>query len=288
MRWSALFVSLLAVMPENYVRVESPADGRTYTLDLDATAVQRALRPVTDAAVVPKLPKWLYPGPDFKPSRLKWDPITGIISGAFLVGGTVDQISAYYDQTLRSQGLRVSSLPYRGSAGLQMTGAGNTATVTVQIQPQPGSIQAIATYAPRNSPHQHFDAVSYDDRAGLLRVRDAQGGEYQLDKASIVSNNLNRPGGVASEGAATPAWLPQYPGAVASPKGRIKWMFKPTAEFVTGDSIRKVYEFYLAQLQSAGATMKILRHQSFRHAVERLRRIHDRRERRRPGGDSDR
>ena len=52
-----------------------------------------------------------------------------------------------------------------------------------------------------------------------------------------------------------PEWLPVYPGAARSPKGRITWMFKPTAEFVTGDPIRKVYEYYLAQLRSVGANV---------------------------------
>src|SRR5262249_36966412 len=95
----------------------------------------------------------------------------------------------------------------------------------------------------------------YDDASGLLRVRDAAGREFQMNKAAIVSNNLNRPGGVASEGASMPAWLPVYPGATRSPKGRITWMFTPTAEFVSRDAIRRVYEFYLAQLRSSGANV---------------------------------
>jgi len=39
------------------------------TIDLNAAAVQRALRPITDAVIAAKLPNWLYPGPDFKPSK---------------------------------------------------------------------------------------------------------------------------------------------------------------------------------------------------------------------------
>jgi len=50
--WCLLLISPRA---ENYVRIESPADGRNYTVDLDSTAVQRALRPVTEAALAGKL-----------------------------------------------------------------------------------------------------------------------------------------------------------------------------------------------------------------------------------------
>jgi len=88
-------------------------------------------------------------------------------------------------------------------------------------------------------------------------VRDAStGGEYELNKRGITTNNLNRPGAVASETAALPSWLPIYPGAAASPKGRIRWMFTPTAEFTTGDAIRNVYEYYLEHVRAAGAMIK--------------------------------
>jgi hypothetical protein len=257
MRYQILLLLLIPGLAENYVRVESPADGRTYTVDLDDAAFQRALRPVSETSIAAMLPKWLYPGAGFKPSRPSWDPISGIVRGTFAAGGSVEQISAFYDQALRSQGLRVSTLPYKGSPGLQMTGSGPATTVTVQIQPQAGSIQIITTYAPKSAPRRHFEVVWYDDQSGLLRVRDtATGVDYQMDKASIVSNNLNRPGAVASEGAAMPSWLRVYPGAAGSPKGRIHWLFTPTAEFVTGDPIRKVYDFYLEQVRSAGATVK--------------------------------
>jgi hypothetical protein len=253
---AAFSILLTTAFAQNYVRLESPANGRTYTVDLDTTGVQRALHPVQESAVAARLPSWLYPGPAFKPSNLHWDPITGIVSGTFITGGTVEQLSAFYEQTFHSQGLRVSSLPYRGSAGLQLTGSSTSATVTVQIQPQSGSTRAIATYAPRSAPRQHFTVVWYDDKTGVLRVRDAAGGEYELDKRGITANNLNRPGGVASETAALPSWLPMYPRAAASPKGRIRWMFTPTAEFVTGDPIRSVYEYYLEQVRAAGAMIK--------------------------------
>jgi len=241
---------------QNYVRVESSADGRIYTVDLNTASVQRALRPVNDAVLGKKLPKWLYPGADFKASNLHWDPVSGVINGTFAMTGTADEVTALYDQLLRSHGMRVTRLPYKAGDGLQMTGSATAATVTVQIQPQSAAIQARVTYAPRNPTRERFDVVWYDDASGLLRVRDGAGDEYQMSKREIVANNLNKPGGVASSGAAMPQWLPAYPGASRSPKGRITWMFTPTAEFLTGDSIRKVYEFYLAKVQSAGATVK--------------------------------
>jgi hypothetical protein len=60
---------LISAFGQNYILVDSPADALSYTIDLDAAAVQRALRPVTDAVIAAKLPNWLYPGPDFKPSK---------------------------------------------------------------------------------------------------------------------------------------------------------------------------------------------------------------------------
>jgi len=256
-RYSAL-VSLVLISPpaENYVRIESPSDGRNYTVDLDSTAVQRALRPVADGALAAKLPRWLYPSAEFKPSNLHWDPVSGVIEGTFAIAGTVESVTALYEQLLGSHGLRLSSMPYRGNAGLQITGSSAAETVTIQIQPQASSIQASTTFAPRNPTRQRFDVVWYDDASGQLRVKDSSGNEFQLNKPGIVSNNLNRPGGVVSEGAGMPSWLLAYPGSAASPRGRIKWMFTPTAEFVTGDAIRTVYEYYRGQVQAAGAIIK--------------------------------
>jgi len=258
MRVIGFCLALLLAIPvlgENYVRVDSPSDGRSYTVDLDATAVQRALRPINESVLVEKLPKWLYPSADFRPTNLHWDPVSGVIGGTFALSGTVDGATELYAQSLRSHGMRVSKLPYRGREGLQITGSSAAATVTVQIQPQPGAIQAGVTYAPVRAPRQRFDVVWYDDVSGVLRVRDVSGAEFQMNKNAVVANNLNRAGGVASEGAAMPSWLTLYPGATRSPKGRIKWMFTPTAEFVTSEPIRKVYEFYLAQLRAAGANV---------------------------------
>jgi len=251
--WCLLLISPRA---ENYVRIESPADGRNYTVDLDSTAVQRALRPVTEAALAGKLPRWLYPSTEFKPSNLHWDPVSGVIGGTFAIAGTVESVTTLYEQLLGTHGLRVSSLPYRGSPGLQITGSSAAETVTIQIQPQATYVHASATYAPRDPTRQQFDVVWYDDSSGQLRVKDRTGNEFQLNKSGIVSNNLNRPGGVVSEGAAMPSWLAVYPGSSPSPRGRIKWMFTPTAEFLTSDAIRTVYEYYRGQVQEAGAMIK--------------------------------
>ena len=70
-----------------------------------------------------------------------------------------------------------------------------------------------------------------------------------------MKHNVNRPGGAASGTAALPDWLAVYPGARKSPKGKISWSFQPTAEFVTGDPIRRVYEYYRSAVRGAGATI---------------------------------
>jgi len=257
MRLNALWFALLyPVFAQQYVRVNSTSDGRSYTIDLAATAVQRALRPVSEITVAAKLPQWLYPAAGSKPSRPKWDPVSGVVTGSFLVAGTQEQLSSVYQNAFRGQGLKVSSIPSAGGTGVQITGYSASVTVGVQIQSQAGSTSAFVSYAPRNASPQHFDVVWYDDTKGILLVRDSAGAEYQLDKSNIVSNNLNKPGAVASEGASIPSWLPVYPAATASPKGQISWMFKPTAEFVTNDPIRQVYEFYLSQLRASGVMVK--------------------------------
>jgi hypothetical protein len=57
------------------------------------------------------------------------------------------------------------------------------------------------------------------------RLRETStGDEYEMDERSILQGNLNRPGAVESKGAGMPSWLPVYPDARPSPKGKIHWM----------------------------------------------------------------
>lgn len=256
-----LVLLILAAHPafaESFLRVDSAADHRSYTIDTDATAVERALRPVAASTYASKLPAWLYPNADAQPEHAGYDMVSGTATATFLCGGTVEQVTAYYTQEMRANGFRVSSLRLPGNRGAQLTGTGDGVSVSAIVETAPGSIKVQATYAPRRqqSPPE-FEAVWYDDRTGILRLRDTgNGDEYELSKRDIVVNNLNRAGGAPSEDAQIPSWLPIYPGADVSPKGRISWLFKPTAEFVTDDPIRQIYDYYVAELQAAGATIR--------------------------------
>ncbi len=256
LRGLLLLVAVLPAGAENYVRLDSAADGKSYTVDTDQGSVQRALRPVDKSTAASHLPDWLFPGAGAEAENPGWDPMTGTASAFFRCGGTVDQVAAFYDQTFRSRGLRTSSVLVRGTDGRQLTGYNDSITASVQIQTQSGDIRVHASYAPRTTSRRHFDVVWYDDIRGVLRLRDTTGGgEYELDKQGIIANNLNRPGGVAAQGAGMPSWLPRFPGASVSPKGRITWLFTPTAEFTTGEPIRKVYDYYMDAVQTAGATV---------------------------------
>ncbi len=253
-----LVLGAAAAHAEEYLRVDSPSDGRSYTIDTDQTSVRRALKPVAQSTAAGKLPAWLYPGPGFEPSGLLYDPASGIAQANFRCGGSAADVIAYYAQTLRAHGLRVSTVQIQSSrGGTHISGSNESIAAGVRVEAQAGAVLVHVTYTPRQAPTgQHFEAVWYDDRTGILRLRDTTSGdEYEMTKRAIQENNLNRVGGVESDESAMPAWLTTYPGAKASPPGRINWMFKPTAEFTTSATIRQVYDYYRAALQAAGANI---------------------------------
>jgi hypothetical protein len=257
LRWFVFVLGAAVASGEEYVRVESPSDGRTYTIDTDQTSVRRSLRIIAASTVVAKLPAWLYPGADAHPSEVRYDTGSGIVEATFSCGGSQEQVVAFYTQALRGQGLRVSSVQLQENRGVHISGSNEAFAAGVRVQRQANSILVHTTYTPRQAPqNQHFTAVWYDDRTGILRLRDTTtGDEYEMNKQAIQENNLNRPGGVASDDESMPAWLPEFPGAQASPPGRIAWMFEPTAEFVTMASMRQVYDYYLEAVKRAGATL---------------------------------
>lgn len=236
----------------HYLRID--ADGQRYTLDTDQTSVRRALHPVSATKAITKLPAWLMPSPGAEASDFHYDLASGIVSAAFPCASTEPQVSSFYMQVLRAHGFGVSTLPAGG--GRQITGSAMSATITVTVLPDAGGegVTARATFAPRQPPaNLRFEAVWYDDSAGILRLRETTSGiEYEMDKRAILECNLNRPGGVESSGAGMPSWLPVYPGAVRSRKGQITWLMNPTAEFMTNDSIRQVYDFYYNAVTEAG------------------------------------
>jgi hypothetical protein len=237
----------------NYLRID--ADGQRYTLDTDQTAVRRALRPISQSKALAKLPAWLLPGPGAEASEVHYDVASGVVSAIFPCAAAETDVSSYYLQVLRAHGFGVSTLPT--ATGRQITGSTPTITITVTTatNARSGIVTARANYAPHQPPSNlRFQAVWYDDSAGILRLRDANtGDEYDMDKQAILECSLNRPGGVESKGAGMPSWLPVYPGAFHSPKGQVTWLMTPTAEFLTNDSVKQVYDFYVDAVTAAGA-----------------------------------
>ncbi len=244
----------LPAAAEHYLRID--ADGQRYTIDTDQTAVRRALHPVSPEQAAAKLPAWLFPSPGAAPLQARYDLADGIASATFPCAASEADVAAYYTQVLRAHHYAVSSMT-AGRGGEQITGSTSSTIITVMVLPDErnGGVTARATYAPRQpSGSFNFQALWYDDSTGILRLRETStGDEYEMDKRAILQCNLNRPGGVASTGAGMPRWLPVYPGAVYSPKGRVSWLIEPTAEFVTRDPVRQVYNFYLEAVRAAGA-----------------------------------
>jgi hypothetical protein len=247
-----MFLVPAALSAENYIRVES--QGRSFVVDADSSDVQKNLKPANPQAGEVKLPAWLYPFPEAAPLRANYDVRTGIATATFRSGGTPDQIAAYYDQLFRSKGFH-SDGPMGNGANRIVGGKSASGAVSASMTVFRGNMELTVTYAPleTKSAKKHFEAAWYDDTRGLLCLRDTASGEqYYLDRAGIVEANLNRPGGVASEGASMPAWLPVYPNARRATV-HVVWLFEPTATFQTRDSIRAVYDFYLAAVKNAGA-----------------------------------
>ncbi len=253
---AAGWASIAALHAENFVSVE--AQGHHLVIDTDSDAVQRNLKPANPQPGQSKLPAWLYPYAGAVPLRAEYDVNSRMSSATFAGGGTVDQSVAYYAQLLASQGF-VTSAPLGSPTSKIISGKNATGLVSVMVGIPPrtpeGAVQMTVTFKPSGTqaPKRHFVAAWYDDARGLLCLRDTgTADEYYLEIRSIAEANLNRPGAVKSEGAKMPAWLPVYPNARAS-ELKMLWTFEPTATFGTRDSIRAVYEYYLAAVKNAGA-----------------------------------
>jgi hypothetical protein len=239
----------VAVDGQNYIRVES--GGQSYVVDADSFAVQKNLKPANPQAGALHFPAWLNPYSGAVPKRANYDARTGISSAYFDSGGSVDQVIAYYSNLFRSRGY-TSGRPM-GRASVIVSGKNASGTVSAIASVVRGVTQVHVTFAPTaaRSGRKHFKTAWYDDARGLLCLEDTSTGEqYYLDKRGILEANLNRPGGVRSEGAAMPSWLPVYPGAQ---RAKVQMAFNPTMTFVARAPIRTVYNWYSEAVKNAGA-----------------------------------
>jgi hypothetical protein len=245
-------VSLFLAVPanaQNYVSVES--GGRSYVVDVDSQAVQKNLKPANPQAGAIKFPTWLTPYPGATPKRANYDVRTGISSAYFDSGGTVDEAIGYYLQLFRSNGFTAGQ-PMGGASKI-VSGKNASGTVSAIASVVRGVVEIQVTFAPSaaNLGKKHFKAAWYDDARGLLCLEDTSTGEqYYLDKSGILEANVNRPGGVRSEGAAMPSWLPVYPAAT---RAKVQMGFNPTITFVARAPIRTVYNWYKEAVRNAGA-----------------------------------
>ena len=234
---------------QNYVRVES--DGQSYVVDADSDAVQKNLKPADPKAGTIHFPAWLNPYPSAVPKRTNYDARTGISSAYFVSGGTVEQVITYYSELFRSRGY-TSGRPM-GRASLIVSGKNASGAVSAIVSGVRGVTQIQVTFAPAAAKfgRKHFKTAWYDDSRGLLCLEDtATGEQYYLDKRGILEANLNRPGGVRSEGAAMPSRLATYPGAR---RANVQMAFSPTMTFVARAPIRTVYNWYIEAVKNAGA-----------------------------------
>jgi hypothetical protein len=189
----------IAANGQNYVRVES--GGQSYVIDADSEAVQKNLKPANPQAGAIKFPAWLKPHQGAVPKLANYDARTGISEAYFDSGGTVDQVMQYYTELFRSNGF-TSGAPM-GRVSKIVSGKNASGTVSVIASMVRGVVEIHVTFAPSaaTSGKKHFKAAWYDDTRGLLCLEDTSTGEqYYLDKRIILEANLNRPGGVKSEG----------------------------------------------------------------------------------------
>jgi hypothetical protein len=261
MGWLGLVISMMlssAASGENFIKVEM--GGRSFVIDADSDTVQKNLKPANAQAGQQHLPAWLAPYSGAAPVRANYDARTGISSATFQSGGDTAQVASYYQQLLESRGYR-SNGPLGQGKNLIVSGKNASGAISVMVnvpfRGPPGAVEIIATYSPvqTKSNRKHFEAAWFDDKSGILCLRDtASGEEYLLDQQGILEANLNRPGAVASQGAAMPAWLPVYPNAQRA-SVKVIWSFEPTATFQTQSSIQAVYDFYKEAVKRAGATL---------------------------------
>ena len=240
----------LGLRAQTYIRVDS--GGREYVIDADSHEVQKNLKPADPQAGEHHLPAWLFPYQGAVPTRAHFDVRTGIASATFASGGTVEEAAAYYGQLFRSRGY-VSSGAMGSATSKIVSGKNATGAVSVIASMFRGEVAIQVTFAPLpgKAPQKHFKAAWYDDARGLLCLEETStGAQYYLDREGILEANLNRAGGVKSQGAPMPSWLPVYPGAQQK---KVQMAFEPNITFVTRDPMRRVYEWYVDALEKAGA-----------------------------------
>src|SRR5262245_51039873 len=121
-----LVLAVAVLHGEEYLRVDSPADGRSYTIDTDTVAVRRTLRPVAAATAASKLPAWLYPSPDARPSDVRYDPGSGITQANFLFTSPESDVIAFYTEVLRGHRLRTSTNYIPGNQGVYLSGSSDS------------------------------------------------------------------------------------------------------------------------------------------------------------------
>src|SRR6476620_9851646 len=97
----ALLLAAAGAFAEEYLRVDSPSDGRSYTIDLDQTSVRRAMHPVAKSTGTSKLPAWLLPAPNAQPSDVRYDPGTGMVQAIFMLNALETDVIAFYTEALR-------------------------------------------------------------------------------------------------------------------------------------------------------------------------------------------
>jgi hypothetical protein len=248
-----VLVSAALAHGQNYIRVQS--GGQSYVVDAASDDVQKNLTPANPQAGEVKLPAWLFPYQGAVPVKSNYDVRTGIAEATFAAGGTVDQITTYYDQLFRSRGLSTSGAMGNPNSKI-ISGKNASGNISVMANNFRGAIEIRVTFAPseRKSPKRQFKAAWYDDTRGILCLEDlATGEQYYLDKRGIMEANLSRPGAVKSEDAPMPSWLPLYPGAR---REKISMMLDASVTFASRDSIRNIYNWYREAVTNGGATIQ--------------------------------
>jgi hypothetical protein len=260
-----LALSANPLSAQKFIRVDSPGEQKSYTLNLADKRLPALLSSSTAT-----LPAWLIlPG-----SEPEIQQRGSTVSARFQVGGAVAASEAYYHQLLASQGYEVQ--PARSTPKLAFVrGTREGRDISVHLDASMGAVRDVggeivnvrisAPAAPIQVPATaQLETVQYDDSTGRLTLRDkSTDAQYFLDRQSIHTLASGTPlGNPADSSTSTlttwPSFVPVYPnGRVDRPLSKLAGK-RPGLEFrlLTRDTPAQADAWYRAALARAGFVLQ--------------------------------
>jgi hypothetical protein len=217
----ALVLLLQAASSSTVIRVDSRSQGRTFMVDTGRAEIRKSLRDVSAPPPAGGLPSWLPPYPGAKIVR---SPDANGPQGFGYIGYTTsappDVVFGHYESAIRStSGLTITYTYRQAGRGGAIHVENSTHTAVVSASPGAGPTDISINWRPKKiepvplAANARLEAVWYDDRIQILRLRDsATGKEYDLGMANMLSY-VRSSALDPSARADYPAWLVAFPGS---------------------------------------------------------------------------